>query len=190
MSNKIKLYLDMDGVLSDFQKRYFELFGVKPSDVPRPSEMTDDSPYKNNWKNFCEGSHFATLEPHPGAGLLLQGISRYEKLCDIEILSSTGGNEFHSQVSYDKRRWLDTWRITYKPNLVPGRRKKKEFADGYSILIDDTPDVIDAWKEAGGWGILYEGDVDKTINEVYAIIFVMLFEDNTSNEHILPVTES
>lgn len=175
----------MDGVLCDFTKRYKEIFNVDPDEVSRNRKE-----FSNNWTTFCEGGYFSTLEPHPGAGLLLQGISRYEKLCDIEILSSTGGEKFHNKVSYDKRKWLDTWRITYKPNLVPGRGKKKEFADGYSILIDDTPDVIDAWKEAGGWGILYEGDVDKTINEVYAIIFVMLFEDNTSNEHLLPVTES
>ena len=45
---------------------------------------------------------------------------------------------------------------------VAGRKKKAEYATPDSILIDDTDDVIKAFREAGGIGIHHK-DVGNTI---------------------------
>jgi hypothetical protein len=46
--------------------------------------------------------------------------------------------------------------------VVAGRKKKAEFATPDSILIDDTDDVIKAFREAGGIGIHHK-DIGNTL---------------------------
>jgi hypothetical protein len=58
-------------------------------------------------------------------------------------------------------KWLRDHGIEYKANIVPGRKHKKEYATSETILIDDTPDVIEGFTEAGGHGILHK-DVEET----------------------------
>jgi hypothetical protein len=56
-----KIYLDMDGVLSDFSKRYKELWNVEPNPSRERAEKRD---YK--WDGFVDGNNFETLEWYPG----------------------------------------------------------------------------------------------------------------------------
>ena len=149
-----KIYLDMDGVLCDFEKRYFHLFDETPS------ETRDKKNFNPNWKQFVKGENFATLDWYPGGKELLSFIKKYP--VDVEILSSSGGPQFHDEVARQKKVWLKMHNIAYKPNIVPGRKEKSKYAGKGIILIDDTPDVIEAFDAAGGIGILHK-DVGKTI---------------------------
>ncbi len=155
----------MDGVLADFEKRYQELFGRTPR------EARDKKEFDPDWTSFVEGGNFATLDTWKGSEKLLAFIDDLVKreLVSVEILSSSGGKKFHEQVKKQKRMWLENQGIPYKANIVPGRRLKKNYADGNSILIDDTEDVIVDFNNAGGYGILHK-DVDNTIYDVKNIL--------------------
>lgn len=147
------LYLDMDGVLSDFMSKFREVNG----DWKRDHEGKKS----DGWKTFCEGRHFASLDTWPGAPELLQFVGGLD--INVEILTSTGGAEFHEMVREDKISWCEDHGIFYKVNAVPGRWTKKEWARPTAILVDDTKDVIDEWIQNGGIGILHR-DVDETID--------------------------
>ena len=86
MSVKISnIYLDMDGVICDFHKRYTELFGTLP-------ERDDKSKmFHKNFGEFIEVRSFATLELMPGAITLIRALEQLHKDYGIvtEILSST-----------------------------------------------------------------------------------------------------
>ena len=43
----MKIYLDMDGVLTDFEKKYEELFGVRPDEVQARTKH-----FWENWQEF------------------------------------------------------------------------------------------------------------------------------------------
>jgi hypothetical protein len=45
--------------------------------------------------------------------------------------------------------------IHYPINLVPGKRLKRQYAKPDHLLIDDTGQNIDQWREDGGIGILH-----------------------------------
>ncbi len=153
------IYLDMDGVLSDFMGRYRELNG----DWKRDREGKQS----NAWADFCTGRHFATLETWPGAADLLQFVGGLT--VNVEILTSTGGAEFHDMVAEDKSRWCEDHGIFYKVNAVPGRWTKRDWARPTAVLIDDTEDVIEQWRAAGGIGILHR-NVNKTIDELKTVL--------------------
>lgn len=150
-----KIYLDMDGVLCNFEKKYEELFGKKPAAADRDRKL-----WSENWHVFCQNGHFENLDWYPGALVLLDHIKRTN--IPVEILSSSGGQKYHDIVTEQKKKWLKEHNILYKANIVPGRAHKTAYATPETVLIDDTPDIIEAFNKAGGHGILHK-DVGKTI---------------------------
>jgi phosphoglycolate phosphatase-like HAD superfamily hydrolase len=143
-----KIYVDMDGVLCDFEKRYTELFDISPK------ETRDNKSFNGYFDKFVDNSEFANLDWMPGAP---EAVSYLNKLTvPIEILSSTASTERHDKIAPQKQLWLQTHNIGYKQNFVPGKQHKHKFATPDSIIIDDTESVIRDWNEAGGIGILHK----------------------------------
>ena len=150
-----KIYVDMDGVLTDFNKRYKELFGLAPMEVARENKNT--GLYGQYWKQIIEQGHFATLDKIEGCDDLLEFLAKQNGV-QIALLTSSGGFDFHKQVMMQKIEWLTKHGIQYPPIVVPGRRFKAGFADKYSFMIDDTPDVIESFVAAGGHGVIHKSD--------------------------------
>ena len=157
-----KIYLDMDGVLSDFNKRYREIFKQKASSSRERGEKHDD-----NWNHFVDGKNFETLDWYPGGKELLEFIISLD--IPVEILSSSGGRMHHEEVKRQKKVWLNSHGIDFKTNIVPGRHLKANYAKSDIILIDDTTDVIDDFNTAGGIGVLHN-DTAKTIKIVQSVL--------------------
>ena len=143
------IYLDMDGVLCDFEGRYIELFREMPG------ASRDRKEFSKNWTDFVLGENFSTLEHWPGANELLDFVRTIPNVT-IKILTSSGGHKYHDQVKEQKIRWLCNQGIPYEAIVVAGRSKKAAYATPTSILIDDTVDVIDRFNEEGGIGILHK----------------------------------
>ena len=106
----IKLYLDMDGVLCDFDKRYIELFDETPG------SSRDKRNFSGNWIEFIEGENFATLDWNPGGQELLAYVRTLPKDIEIEMLTSSGGMKYHNEVTIQKTQWLCERGIEYKIN--------------------------------------------------------------------------
>lgn len=149
----ITTYLDMDGVLADFESRFAERYGEDALKLREKKMRTEF------WPDFIKNKQFETLDWFPGGQELLAFVKSFNT--NIEILSSSGGEKFHEEVKAQKIVWLKNHNIDFKVNIVPGRKRKKEYANDHSILIDDTPDVIEDFNQAGGIGILHK-DLNKT----------------------------
>ena len=157
-----KIYLDMDGVIADFTKRYKELFGAPP--------VQHDNKTKNFDKNFTgliEEGHFATLDMMPDAQVLLNYLNTLS--IPVEILSSTASEKRHDAIAPQKLEWLKKHGIDYKANLVPGKKFKKDWAKPDTLIIDDTHSIIDDWRNAGGIAIWHK-DAMSTTNQVDCIL--------------------
>ena len=162
----------MDGVLSDFEARYVELFGERPSDIQRRNKE-----FYAYWETFVKGKNFEVLPPHKGGVELLEYLGTEFKDIPVEILSSSGGQHFHEEVAEQKRKWLCDHGITYNPIIVPGGSKKAEYAKSlWDILIDDTERNIDKFRKAGGTGILHT-NVDDTIKQLRRIHLQWIGDD-------------
>jgi beta-phosphoglucomutase-like phosphatase (HAD superfamily) len=145
----MKVYVDMDGVLANFERRYFERYGELPG------SMRDKKEFNNYWDDFVLTRQFETLELWPGATELLQYLDLQTSV-EKEILSSSGGPKYHDTVTEQKKVWLKKFDILYPANIVSGRKNKALYAKPDTILIDDTSDVITAFNKAGGIGILHK----------------------------------
>ena len=139
----ITLYLDMDGVLADFNKEYVKY-----------------DPERADRKRFRDAvlTHriFEKLEFMPDARELLNHVSRLNGIT-VEILTSMGTHEptQANAAMTQKLTWLNAKNIPYKANFVNNKAQKANYATPESILIDDSVGCVSPFIAAGGHGILH-----------------------------------
>lgn len=160
-----KIYVDMDSVLCDFDKRYRELFGFISKEYSEWDR--NNKADSKRWTQFVETRQFETLDWFEGGQSLISILNtlKYPKY----ILSSTGGQKYNKEVAEQKEVWLKNHNIDYPRFFVPGRKYKAEYADKNSILIDDTKEVIQYFNEAGGNGILHIS-LDRTLDQLSTLL--------------------
>ena len=156
-----KIYLDMDGVLCNFEKRYTELYNEEPNSSRAKKNWSE------NWTDFILTKQFETLDVFPGAIELLRYVR--DTNLSTEILTSSGGAKYHDLVAEQKDIWLKKQGLAYKRNVVPQRSLKASYATPNTILIDDTEDVIVAFNKAGGIGILHK-DIGETLQKLDSVL--------------------
>lgn len=149
-----KIYLDMDGVIADFNKRFKERFKIEPKDAQTYKE------FDSFFIKFIAEQDFATLDLMPEAMELIEFLRSLS--IPTEILSSTSSEKKDGDIRPQKLEWLKKHNIEFTPILVPGKRFKKDYSNPNSLLIDDTPANIDQWRREGGIGILHT-DIQITI---------------------------
>ena len=142
------IYLDMDGVIADFVKRYKEMYHMEPRDAEKKRQ------FDQFFDQFIESNQFATLDLMPGSMMGLEFLRKIN--VPTQILSSTANEKRYDSISKQKMIWLQKHGITFTPNFVPGKRHKWKFATPNSIIIDDTESVIDDWRKAGGIAIWHK----------------------------------
>ena len=146
------IYLDMDGVIADFDQRFMDVSGMTPN------EYKDKFGMKKFWDLIDEENKvkFWTGIPlMPGAKELVDYISQY----DYEILTAPS---VRKQSKLGKIVWLrkihaDLFPNTPKVNFKPAKEKHqiKSTLTKSDILIDDKASTINNWNNAGGTGILH-----------------------------------
>lgn len=156
----------MDGVLSNFQKKYSSI----------------DAP--DNHKKFRDAvlnqEIFLHLEKMPNADKLLAAIAELEaqKKVKVEILTSTGSKDpdMIKAGQSQKTAWLRAHGIPYKPNFVTNFSQKEEWAKPFSILIDDREDCAFPFsKHMHSVGILHNDEyIDVTIKCMNTFVDTLL----------------
>lgn len=154
---KIKeLYIDLDGVLCNFDKRFNELFKQSPlADYPT-SNINNSKKFKQQFNEFVEGNNFATLEPIPDFNEAVLFINRLPKNIRMYILSSTAREEYYNEISKQKNEWLKKYDIHIPAIFVPGKRFKQIYSGVGKVLIDDTKINVDQWNTKQGIAILHK----------------------------------
>lgn len=148
------VYVDLDGVLCDFKKRFFELYKDVP-EIDYPSKTKEKSEYKKRFDDFILGGHFASLESMSDFETGLCFLESIEDLYTIKILSSSAKEKYIEEVSKQKEKWLTDWEIKYPVIIVPGKKLKQYYACPLGLLIDDTLSNVEEWRERGGKAILH-----------------------------------
>ncbi len=142
---KLKLYVDMDGVLVDFHKGAERLLGEPLTQENKKVfwkklNKMNDSDFMNFWEN---------LDWMPNGKKLWASVIKYDPI----ILSSPGFSKA-SDIKKAKEKWVNKHLIP-SPTEVIFEVNKDIYADNNSILIDDLSKNIDPWRSKGGIGLLY-----------------------------------
>ena len=137
--SEYKIYCDMDGVLVDFDKGYFELTGHQ-LDGEHRNDVGFWDPINKAGYDF-----WINLEWMNDGKRLWKYIEKYKP----ELLSAPSREEVSRVAKHD-------WVYKELPGvhlILRSAKHKKDFATPTSILIDDRLDNIQGWRDAGGIGI-------------------------------------
>jgi hypothetical protein len=158
----LMIYIDMDGVVANFDKRFREMFGCSIED------MTDKPVFADFWARRCANEFFTHLDAIP------EGIEMVDEIYSLGLpcafLTSTGGGFHHYGIARQKSTWL----ARHFSNAIPvifctGTASKAAFAGLRSLLIDDREKVLTAFIGAGGSGVLFTPDrYSEIVQEVVA----------------------
>ena len=153
-----KIYCDMDGVLTNFNKAYFDLTGV---DIT--GQHFND---KNFWDPINNAGYdfWVNMEWMPDGNDLWTVISKYNPI----LLSAPSRNNDSRVGKFD---WVQR-ELPGVELILRSASRKREFAAPNHILIDDRPDNIQGWIEDGGEGILHTSAAEtlKILREKYNIV--------------------
>lgn len=155
---KFKLFLDCDGVLADFDKKFEELSGHHPRGF---EERHGSGPF---WKiiSKAEGGFFNTLEKMPDADLLVKATRHLNPT----ILTGIPNGSW----SINQKLM---WRQKNYPflNMTCCASKDKKLAmdpNCINVLVDDWTKYKDIWEEAGGI-FVHHTSVENSLNKLMQI---------------------
>lgn len=174
--NKPKVYLDMDGVIADFHKKYVEIKGNPEwCEVKFKELVTEHRIFRNlDWM------------PHGKILFSFLTTARDKGLIDLEILSSCGtwNLKIAPLSAEQKTHWLnERGGRDIKKNFVHSFACKKEYARQNAFLIDDRVDCVEPFISAGGHGHLHSDNTyNKTIESL--LVFIEHQGKEYANIHI------
>lgn len=160
---KYTIFCDLDGVLVDFDKGYFELTGLEThhADVQDSQNFWNLFNDKLKEKNKTEYWFWSTLPLMPDGMMLWNYIKQYNPY----ILTAPSRNPESKE---GKKKWFqdnigNVRKIIFSPSY-----KKKIYAKPFNILIDDRKDNIDGWNENRGIGIYHQSSINtiKQLNKL------------------------
>lgn len=188
--NKFKLFIDLDGVLCDFQKQFLNI--EENEDNLEFEEYREKYGVKKAWELVDKYGvkWWSEMDWHKGGKELWEYVLQYDPI----ILSSPSRSrdciagkaiwcrrelnikQKEPTVSPKNHRWDEDSKMIFNT-------QKELFAKRYenSILIDDTKDKIKKWEKEGGIGILHK-NVDQTLRELKKIIDKIQKENEEEND--------
>lgn len=161
-----KLYIDMDGVLCDFEGKCRLAFGDL-EDSESLAQYRARIGGNQFWRQIraSDGEFWETMEPIEKEVPVVEIWNRLKAVCPhIAILSSPDDRD--PMCIHGKEKWLDK-------HLGPGQLRifesnKYIYACPQSVLVDDFDKQTIPWNERGGKSILFTGKFDEPFWEALA----------------------
>ncbi|QNH71845.1 hypothetical protein P9VFCI_030 [Rhizobium phage P9VFCI] len=166
--------LDLDGVFFDFERHYYDTFGIAAKDE-------DDNILNKKIKKH--GNFFAELPLFDGAAEFLQELKKYVDdlnydnryikpvAYDLKFLSACGRSDFENvaqqKIKAVRAKLNDDLHLTFSP---AGKQKYLYLRYKGDVLIDDFKKNLIPWIEAGGRAIQHEGDYNATLQTLKLVL--------------------
>lgn len=168
----INLFLDLDGVMADFDKKIKEL-GFTPNEEHKPYlelSSKDKEKDREQWKAIWEhGNFFLSLEKMPDADILFEYIEKYDPIVITGV--PTFDRKKMKAYSYQKFLWVQkNLGIRDRDRFIAcaSRDKQKHMKDGVNVLIDDRSLNCKNWWNSGGIPIQHT-DANSTIKKLKSL---------------------
>jgi 5'(3')-deoxyribonucleotidase len=143
-----RLFVDLDGVLADFDEGYRQLFGEYPARRFDPNTTAEDLP--EMWERInAHGSFYRDLPLMPDAKVL------WDYLQPRRPIVLTGIPHSVARVAEHKRDWVWAHLDSDAEVITCKSKDKRNYCEPGDILIDDWPKYRHLWEARGGVFILH-----------------------------------
>ena len=160
------IYLDMDGVVSDFDGYAEPIVGFRT-----PGGVRYD---QEGWALISANQRvYRDLPEMKDADRLVKEVQQLAKDngMDVRFLTAIPRQNDVPWVHWDKIKWIEQrWAdipVFFGPYSNDKHQHCKSLDD---VLIDDRPSNIEEWRAAGGKAILHTGDVIATLIDLRSLV--------------------
>lgn len=165
------LYLDMDGVLADFNHRARELLGA--TDEQEQSAALAGRWPDAQWKKLVEDRNFYRKLPKTSIADALVDLARKfrdELGWDLKILTAIPRGNDMPEAFQDKIEWVQQYYPDIRVHFGPYSKDKQHHARMGDYLVDDRADNCLEWQRAGGTAIkVNDSDPAAALSELAAV---------------------
>lgn len=157
MQNKPTIYLDMDGVLADFNTAAEHYLRADPAEHEKAADAGRWP--EHQWRKIASIDHFyRDLPKMPLADELVSLALRFRDNLDydVKILTAIPRNNDMFDCFHDKVDWINEhygqhgFRVHFGPY---SQDKQKHCRSNLDILVDDRTSNCTEWRQAGGIAI-------------------------------------
>tara|TARA_R110000868_G_scaffold243292_1_gene499218 strand:- start:2057 stop:2557 length:501 start_codon:yes stop_codon:yes gene_type:complete len=160
------IFLDMDGVVADFDTFASNLLGRPVGWHDSKHDLTTEE-----WAKLSSVDRlYYQLPLMPDATKLVAYVKSLSTRFQIGFLTAVPRRTTMPSARDDKQAWVDKYFPGMRMDIGPYSHDKQKWCTPGDILVDDRPSNIAEWKAAGGIAIYHTGDVDGTIKELNRII--------------------
>lgn len=166
------IYLDMDGVLADFDKHFEDLYGITSKGYEEKHGQIEF------WRKvYCNPKFFITMPKAPHFMDIMRKCTGITN--DVCILSSPSVTN-QALCMIQKRKWIDFHLGGIFPAIF--ERDKHKYANPNALLIDDTDSKVRSFLAAGGNAFLYSIDNHQEFVEFINKLNLQNTSKETNNE--------
>lgn len=160
------IFLDMDGVVADFDTFASNLLGRKIGWHESKFDLT-----KEEWDKLSSVDRlYYNLPLMPDATKLVAYVKSLSTRFNVQFLTAVPRRTTMPEARADKQAWVDKYFPGMRMDIGPYSHDKQKWCSPGDILVDDRPSNIEEWKAAGGIAIYHTGDVDATIKQINKVI--------------------
>jgi 5'(3')-deoxyribonucleotidase len=161
------IYLDMDGVVADFNYYSSSFLG-------REVGWHEKDLTKEEWNSLAAIPNlYFQLPLIKESTRLVAAAKSFSTRFNIEFLTAIPRETTMPSAKDDKINWIDIYYPGFKVNFGPFSRDKWKWAKPGDILVDDKYSNITEWKELGnGIAIYHQGDFDTTVKNLFHAVSI------------------
>ena len=160
------IYLDMDGVVSDFDGYAEPIVGFRT-----PGGVRYD---QEGWALISANQRvYRDLPEMKDADRLVKEVQQLAKDngMDVRFLTAIPRQNDVPWVHWDKIKWIEQRWADIPVFFGPYSNDKHQHCKSSDdVLIDDRPSNIEEWRAAGGKAILHTGDVIATLIDLRSLV--------------------
>jgi len=159
------IYIDMDGVVADFDSYVSILLGRKIG-WDSTTDLTD-----KEWERLASVDRlYYQLTLMFDATKLVAYAKSLSTRFHVQFLTAVPRRSTIPSAKDDKQAWVNKYFPGMKMDIGPYSHHKQKWCKPGDILIDDRPSNIEQWTAVGGIAIYHTGDVDATIKRLNEVI--------------------
>lgn len=158
------IYLDMDGVVADFDGYAKKILNT---------EKTTHSWPRDQWAKISSNQRlYRDLQKTPEADKLVNICKKIcqEKKWRLIFLTAVPKDDDMPWAFYDKINWVQNFYPDIPVHFGPYSHSKWKHCKKDDILIDDRSSNCEQWENAGGKSILHQGNLLETLKVLQSII--------------------
>jgi 5'(3')-deoxyribonucleotidase len=160
------IFLDMDGVVADFDTFAEELLGREIGWGDTTQDLSAEE-----WLRLASVDRlYYQLPLMPDATKLVAYVKSLSTRFQIGFLTAIPRRTTIPSARADKQAWVDKYFPGMRMDIGPFSHDKHKWCSPGDILVDDRPSNIREWNAAGGIAIYHTGDVNATIKRLNEVI--------------------